>query len=432
MTVDTAPPSLAIPPSLAVQPTERFAWRRPAAPVLVIRAGGCDIRLGAGQSYTVGRDPECDIVVADSRVSRRHAVVRFAPSGWTFEDVGSANGTFLGTSRVDSFRVSSDCLIRLGDPQDGAEVHCRVIHPEPGGTDVPAPRAAGRGPDSHTVTVQRAAVRVLRIGRAPDNDLVLADLGVSRYHAELRNPGSGPYEITDLQSHNGIFVNGQRVSSATVTERDIIGIGRAKFRVVADELRELADGERVSSATGANRDIIGVGRAAFRTAGDRAGAWLRTKAPARPPLLPLGLATATTVTALLALAAIGLWLGQPLLIPPLAASMALIASASALPLAQPRNVIAGQLLSALVGFAALAVGGPGIWTAATAGGLALGAMLLLRVAHSPAAATAVIVGATAPPAARFLELLAAATVILVAFGVLGARIEGKKYPVYWW
>jgi CBS-domain-containing membrane protein len=59
-------------------------------------------------------------------------------------------------------------------------------------------------------------------------------------------------------------------------------------------------------------------------------------------------------------------------------------------------------------------------------------MLLLRVAHSPAAATAVIVGATAPPAARFLELLAAATVILVAFGVLGARIEGKKYPVYWW
>jgi pSer/pThr/pTyr-binding forkhead associated (FHA) protein len=286
--------------------------------------------------------------------------------------------------------------------------------------------------DSHTVTVHRAAVRVLRIGRALDNDLVLADLGVSRYHAELRNPGGGMHEITDLQSHNGIFVNGQRVSSATVTERDIIGIGRAKFRIVADELRELVDGERISSATETKPGIIGIGRAKFRIVADRAGAWLRTKAPARPPLLPLGLATATSVMALLALAAIGLWLRQPLLIPPLAASMALIASASALPLAQPRNVIAGQLVSALIGFAALAVGGPGIWTAATAGGLALGAMLLLRVAHSPAAATAVIVGATAPPAARFLELLAAATVILVAFGVLGARIEGKKYPVYWW
>jgi pSer/pThr/pTyr-binding forkhead associated (FHA) protein len=427
MTVDTAPP-----PSPATQAAEPFVWKRPPAPIFVIRVRGSDIRLRAGQSYTIGRDPECDVVVTDSRVSRRHAVVRFAPNGWTFEDTGSANGTFLGNSRVDSFQISSDCLIRLGDPQDGPEVHCSVVHPKPGGTDVPAPRAAGPSVDSHTVTVHRAAVRVLRIGRALDNDLVLADPGVSRYHAELRNPGGGTYEITDLQSHNGIFVNGQRISSATVTERDIIGIGRAKFRIVADELRELVDGERISSATETKRGIIGIGRAKFRIVGDRAGAWLQTKAPARPPLLSVGLATATSVTALVALAAIGLWLRQPLLIPPLAASMALIAAAPALPLAQPRNVIAGQLVSALVAFAALAVGGPGIWTAATAGGLALGAMLLLRVAHSPAAATAVIVGATAPPAARFLELLAAATVILVAFGVLGARIEGKKYPVYWW
>ena len=164
----------------------------------------------------------------------------------------------------------------------------------------------------------------------------------------------------------------------------------------------------------------------------QAGAWYRTKAPARLPLLPIGLATATSAAALVTLAAIGTWFHQPLLIPPLAASMALIAGASALPLAQPRNVIGGQLVSALVGFAALVVVGQGIWTGAAAGGLALGAMLLLRVGHSPAAATAVIVGATAPPAARFLGLLAAATVILVACGVLGARIEGKKYPTYWW
>jgi pSer/pThr/pTyr-binding forkhead associated (FHA) protein len=422
MTIDTAPP-----PAPATQIAEPFLWKRPPAPVVVVRVRDSDIRLRAGQSYTVGRDAECDIAVTDPRVSRRHAVVRFASNGWMFEDAGSANGTFLGSSRVDRFQIRSGCLLRLGDAEDGPEVHFSVLRPESGGTDAPAPRA-----ESHTITVQRAAVRVLRIGRAFDNDLVLADPGVSRYHAELRNPGDGTYEITDQQSHNGIFVNGQRVSSATVTEQDVIGIGRAKFRILAGELRDLAASERVSSTTEIKRDIIGIGRAAFRVVAGKVGACLRTKAPARPPLLPLGLATATGVTALLALAAIGLWLRQPLLIPPLAASMSLIAAASALPLAQPRNVIAGQLVSALVGFCALAVGGPGIWTAATAGGLALGAMLLLRVAHSPAAATAVIVGATAPPAARFLELLAAATVILVAFGVLGARIEGRKYPLYWW
>ena len=84
MTVDTAPP-----PSPATQAAEPFVWKRPPAPIFVIRVRGSDIRLRAGQSYTVGRDPECDVVVTDSRVSRRHAVVRFAPNGWTFEDTAN-------------------------------------------------------------------------------------------------------------------------------------------------------------------------------------------------------------------------------------------------------------------------------------------------------------------------------------------------------
>ena len=43
-----------------------------------------------------------------------------------------------------------------------------------------------------------------------------------------------------------------------------------------------------------------------------------------------------------------------------------------------------------------------------------------------------IVGATAPSALQFMELLVLAAVILVAFGIVGARLDGKKYPVYWW
>lgn len=112
--------------------------------------------------------------------------------------------------------------------------------------------------------------------------------------------------------------------------------------------------------------------------------------------------------------------------------MALIAAGTALPLAQPRNVIGGQVVSALVAFAIVALIGPGGWAAALAGAAALGAMLVLRVSHSPAAATAVIVGATDPSVLQFMELLVLAVVILVAFGIVGARLDGKKYPVYWW
>lgn len=143
-------------------------------------------------------------------------------------------------------------------------------------------------------------------------------------------------------------------------------------------------------------------------------------------------ATASSVVALTLLVAIGTWADQVLLIPPLAASMALIAGASQTPLGQPRSVIGGQLVSAVTGFVVVAALGQGVWSSGIAGGLALGAMMLLRVAHSPAAATAVIVAATGPSLVPFLALLAAATVILVLVGLVGNRLNKQSYPVYWW
>ncbi|MFC8274066.1 HPP family protein [Streptomyces sp. NPDC057271] len=158
---------------------------------------------------------------------------------------------------------------------------------------------------------------------------------------------------------------------------------------------------------------------------------MTTAAPARPRPRVVALATTVSVTALLALAALGTVLHQPLLIPPLAASMALVAGAPDLPLAQPRSVVGGQLLSALTGFSVLLVTGPTLWGAALSGGLALGVMMAARTPHSPAAATAVIVTLQNPPFWTFLALLALASLLLVAVGLAGARTTGRTYPVYW-
>ncbi|WP_024755542.1 HPP family protein [Streptomyces exfoliatus] len=153
--------------------------------------------------------------------------------------------------------------------------------------------------------------------------------------------------------------------------------------------------------------------------------------PPRPRPRVLLVGTGAAVTALLLLVSVGTLLHQPLLIPPLAASMALVAGAPDLPLSQPRSVVGGQLLSALTGFAVLAVAGPGLWGAAVAGGLALGVMMCARTPHSPAAATAVIVALQAPPFWSFLGLLALASLLLVAVGLAGARAAGRTYPAYW-
>lgn len=166
-----------------------------------------------------------------------------------------------------------------------------------------------------------------------------------------------------------------------------------------------------------------------------------SRAPTRPPLAAIARATLGGSVALLLLVAIGGPLGHPLLIPPLAASTALVFAAPTLPLAQPRSVIGGQLVSAAVGFLTLAVAGGSAWAAAVAGGLAIGAMALTRTAHSPAAATAVIVVMTQPAVTTFLLLLLLATVLITGTGFLAARAgrrSGKDgsgaapYPAYWW
>jgi CBS-domain-containing membrane protein len=180
-------------------------------------------------------------------------------------------------------------------------------------------------------------------------------------------------------------------------------------------------------------DVTAIGSSAGTPSPARAsGPWYRTNAPARLSPRAMAVATVTSIVALVILVGVGELLHETVLIPPLAASMALVAGGYALPLAQPRNVIGGQIVSAVTGFIVLAIAGSNPWAAAVAGGMALGAMLLLRMSHSPAAATAVIVVTSAPGLVNFLELLLLATVILVAVGAISARLNRHPYPVYWY
>jgi Protein of unknown function (DUF3662)/FHA domain len=72
------------------QPVEATSSRRPARPVLV--AGHVRHELGL-RGGTIGRSRDCDVVLEDRNVSRRHAEIRHEPGGaWTVHDLGSTNG----------------------------------------------------------------------------------------------------------------------------------------------------------------------------------------------------------------------------------------------------------------------------------------------------------------------------------------------------
>lgn len=68
---------------------------------------------------------------------------------------------------------------------------------------------------------------VVRVGRDADNDLVLADaesVGVSRHHAEIRY-GDGRWQVVDLNSTNGTYLNRRRVSTSDLSDADELQFG---------------------------------------------------------------------------------------------------------------------------------------------------------------------------------------------------------------
>ena len=73
---------------------------------------------------------------------------------------------------------------------------------------------------------------LVTIGRAEDNDIVVADENVSRHHCELRFR-SPDFEVVDLGSTNGVMLNGEPVPTGTVEDDDILELGRTllKFHI---------------------------------------------------------------------------------------------------------------------------------------------------------------------------------------------------------
>jgi hypothetical protein len=72
----------------------------------------------------------------------------------------------------------------------------------------------------------------MRVGRADDNDLVLADPEVSRHHARLELDDQR-WRAIDLGSTNGTWVNGVRLRDATIAAGDELAFGGIRYTVAA-------------------------------------------------------------------------------------------------------------------------------------------------------------------------------------------------------
>jgi ABC transport system ATP-binding/permease protein len=100
------------------------------------------------------------------------------------------------------------------------------------------------------------------IGRTDDNDLVVSHRSISRHHAKIVRE-NGRYAIVDLQSSNGVRVNGEEYSKVELRRADLIDLGHVRLRFVepGEDFVFGRDAQAVSLATGGGRGLIYAGAA---------------------------------------------------------------------------------------------------------------------------------------------------------------------------
>lgn len=213
-------------------------------PRLELRAQGRTWQATGGRSWNIGRAYESDIQLENPRVSRQHAVLQPTPAGWVLIN-RSRNGMFVDGRRVESLTIDRPVTVVLGSASSGEplEVHPIVGPPAHARTQT----VATPTPPVGETTVARPPTAVynmghldIRIGRATDNQVVLDDLLVSRYHAVLRRTGN-QWELVDNHSANGTYVNGNRIVRAIIGPNDIVGIGHQLLHLSGDQLVEYVD-----------------------------------------------------------------------------------------------------------------------------------------------------------------------------------------------
>jgi len=187
-----------------------------------------------GARVSVGRAEENPVgLFGDPLVQPRHAVIERRGADYAIKNIALQEGTFVNGHRIETADLHDGDRINIG----GYELlfHLRgVSSPRPQASIAAAAVNPARveGPSLVDASGQPYPVRggaATRIGRALDNEIVLSHSSVSRHHASVEI-SDGAIVVRDLNSQNGTFVGGRRVTEPTrVGDGDSVRFGDAQF-----------------------------------------------------------------------------------------------------------------------------------------------------------------------------------------------------------
>ncbi len=220
----------------------------------------------------LGRDPSCDIVFEPDAVmvSRKHAQIIENNGIYLLNDNNSFNGTLVNDVRISAqtpIYHNDEITLGLGGPivrfnsptrqaPKGASlagqravasaqagdlsnfvesVGSKTIVAKVGDLSQKVSLAEASQP-TLLMTLNFAAKQELSIGRAENCDIRLDGLQISNHHARLLQTGSG-IVIEDLNSTNGVYVNGTRISRQGIFPNDNVQIG--SFLIQVDQANNI-------------------------------------------------------------------------------------------------------------------------------------------------------------------------------------------------
>jgi pSer/pThr/pTyr-binding forkhead associated (FHA) protein len=201
-----------------------------------------DFPIPSQPEIRVGYDRSNDVRIPYEGVSRHHAKIAFDGKDYWIEDVGSANGTYLNAARLSQReRLKHLDVVTLGRRADLIFVRRSADVPRKTKLGILAARLEIQdGLDAGTLReIPRGSVT---IGRTAGNNIVADSQLVSKVHARIERSGV-ELVLTDLQSANGTFVNGEKIDSRALKNGDEISIGRARSYRVRIEQGEVLTGD---------------------------------------------------------------------------------------------------------------------------------------------------------------------------------------------
>jgi pSer/pThr/pTyr-binding forkhead associated (FHA) protein len=191
---------------------------------------------------TIGRKEGNTIRLTERNVSRRHARLVKADGRFIIEDLHSYNGV-----RINGQRITGETPLKAGDQIQIGDYQLALQYDDAALSDEPAARGgdtaliAASGPPARLVMITPPAPGAefaltserCRIGRAEDLDVWVNHRSISREHAEIQKEPDGRHRVIDLNSANGVRVNGKDVQNAVLETGDVVELGQVRFRFVA-------------------------------------------------------------------------------------------------------------------------------------------------------------------------------------------------------